>query len=86
MPLARRGAIPVTETSVILVAAPGSANQQHVKRGKDNKATVMVSNFIFTVSVEHQTEEPFWFHSRRYEPVLSRHWSSGAFSTDLHEG
>ena len=37
-----------------------------VKRGNDSKAMVVVSNFVYTVSSEHETEELFWFH-----------WSSG---------
>ena len=79
MPLGRRGPlVPVSETSVNLAAVPVSANHQAVKRGKDRKTMVVMSNFVYSVSAEHQTEERFWFKDRSCEPLLS--------STDVLEG
>ena len=45
----------------------------------------MVSIILYTVFTEHMTGIGFWFHSPRYEPVLSQHFPSGASSTDVLE-
>ena len=71
---------------MLLVATPISVNHQAVKRENDSTAMVVVYYFVYNVSTEEQREERFWFHSRSYEPVLSRHWSSKASSTDMLEG
>ena len=49
---------------------------------KIGRAMAVVSDFVYTVSVEHQTEERFWFLSRGFKVLLCRHWPSAASLTE----